>query len=251
MQRQKRIITAFCELSDIHDRDFETDHYARLLTNHSVQLLDFDDAGLLLAQKDGRLTEAGATTETVRRLQRLQLRLGDGPGIESAHTYDPVCGSDFRSESRWKPLQAAVLNAGFMAVHALPLQVSGQKIGSLSLFRRRVGPLGDRDQNLGEALVHVATRCLLLKKSIEKCEKLNAQLQTALNSRVVIEQAKGILAERSGNTLTSTFEAMRAFARRDRRQLRDIAKAIIDDCPSVSELMGPRPTEQRVVHRGH
>jgi hypothetical protein len=238
MHREARLAAAFFELSDIHNRDFDMTSYAHLLAGHSVQLLNVDAAGLLLSEEDGQLEATGATTDAARLLQLIQLRLDEGPGIDSVRTQRPVSVPDLRSDPRWGAFRTAVLNAGFAAVHAVPMQVRGDVIGSMSLFRRRAGGLSEDDLALGESLVHVATNCMLLNRAVGKGEKLSGQLQTALNTRVAIEQAKGILAERRGSTLDSAFELMRAFARHDRRQLTEVAHAVINGSPSVSSLTG-------------
>jgi hypothetical protein len=245
MHRETRLVAAFYELSEVHNRDFSIASYGHLLTRQSVKLLNVDAAGLLLIDDDGKLKENGATTDVARLLDGIQLRLDAGPGIESIRTHAPVSVPDLRSEPRWGAFRTAVLNAGFAAVHAVPMQAYGEAIGSVSLFRRRAGALSEGDLALCGALVHVATSFLLLKRIIGGAEKLSGQLQTALHTRVAIEQAKGILAERRGSTLDSAFELMRAFARHDRRQLTEVAHAVIEGSPSVSSLSNSPAKPQR------
>jgi GAF domain-containing protein len=244
MPHEQRLATAFTELSDVHNRDFSAASYMHLLARHAVRLVNVDAAGLLLVQEDGRLEAVGATTDAVRILQLIQLRIDDGPGVDSLRTRAPSTVTDLRSEVRWGTFRTAVLNAGFAAVHAVPMGMRGDAVGSLCLFRRRAGALTEDDLAVAEALVQVATACLLLKLAAGKADKLSGQLQTALSSRVAIEQAKGILAERRGTTVDLAFEMMRSFARHDRRQLKEVACAVVAGSATVSSL-ADSPVEKR------
>jgi GAF domain-containing protein len=245
MRNDQRLVAALLELSDVHKGDFDEASYAHSLARWLVQLLDVDAAGLLLAGDNGQLEAVGATTDTVRLLQLIQLHLDDGPGLDGLRTRKPVTVPDLRSELRWGTFRTDMLNAGFSAVHAVPLQLRGDTVGSICLYRRRAGELSGDDLSLGDALMQVATACLLLRRGLGKADKLTSQLQTALNTRVAIEQAKGILAGRRGGSLDSAFELMRSFARHERSGLNDVAQAVIEGSPSVASLTSSRVTEPR------
>jgi GAF domain-containing protein len=235
MRREIGLHAALFELADIRT-DFDTDSYASLLTGHSVRLLDTDAASLLLTGEDGTLHEHGATSNTVRRLQVLQLHLDSGPGLDTIRTADPVCAADLHSETRWARFRTASLHSGFAAVHSVPLRVREETVGSLCLYRNRAGSLTDEHRAQAELLAHVATTYLLLQRTIRTSETLSRQLQSALHSRVAIEQAKGLLAGRRGSTIADALDVMRTFARHDHRRLDEVAHAIIDGSPSVSTL---------------
>jgi GAF domain-containing protein len=240
MDRETSIVTAFVELSDIHVQDFAIDDYADLLVRHSIGLLGADAASLLLIAEDHRLYEYGATAAEVRDLQLHQVRRDAGPSVESFRSGRPVGSPDVHSDPRWAELSGTLANTGFAAIHAIPLRIHDDVIGSITLFRLRTGALTEDELVLAEALAHVATSCLLLRRTLTTHDVLGKQLQKALSSRVAIEQAKGILAERRGITLVGAFELMRAFARRDRILLDKVAHAVIDGSPQVSELTFPR-----------
>jgi GAF domain-containing protein len=236
MGREQRLALAFKELADILVSDFRVEEYLEAFTRHCVQVLDVDAAGVLLTVKDERLEVVCATTEKTRLLELLQLTANQGPGVESARTGQCVSAADLRSDTRWDEFTPAALNAGFAAAHAIPLRLRGEVIGTLNIFRRRAGALSKDDEALSRALAEAATAGLLCKRAIEKAETLSAQLGTALTTRLVIEQAKGILAERRESTLDDAFELMRSFARNDRRKLSEVARAIVDGSPTVIEL---------------
>jgi GAF domain-containing protein len=242
MHREIGLSAALFELSDIHVDDFDASSYTQLLVEHSTRLLHADAASLLLTGEDGALYEQGSTSTTARRLQLLQMRLHAGPGVDSVRTALPVCAPDLHSDAPWPQFRQAALNAGFAAVHTLPLRVREDVIGSMSLFRHRAGGLSDDELAMAESLVHVATAFLLLNRAMRKSEILSRQLQSALNTRVAIEQAKGILAGRRGSTLAGALDVMRTFARHDHRQLDEVAHAVIDGSPSVSTLSICRKT---------
>jgi GAF domain-containing protein len=229
MGREQRLALAFKELADILVADFSVEEYLVALTRNCVQVLDIDAAGVvLLTVKDERLEVVCATTEKAHLLQLLQLTANQGPCVESAHSGQRVSAADLRSDTRWNEFTPAVLNAGFAAAHAIPLRLRGQVIGTLNLFRRRAGALSKDDQALSQALAEAATAGLLCRRAIDEAETLSAQLGNALTTRVVIEQAKGILAERRESTVDDAFELMRSFARKDRRKLSEVARAIVD-----------------------
>ncbi|GLY69246.1 GAF and ANTAR domain-containing protein [Amycolatopsis taiwanensis] len=244
MSQEQRLAAAFIELSDVHHPDFDADRYAHLLARHSVNLLDVDAAGWLLANDSGDLATAGGTTDSVHLLQIMQLRGGTGPAVESFHTHRLLTVTDLATEQRWETFGCAARDAGFRALHAMPLQQQNETIGALCLFRQRPQILTEDELAVGNALVQVASTCLLLKRARDKAVKLSAQLQTALNSRVAIEQAKGILAERRGTSLDHAFELMRTFARRNRRRLNEVAGAVVTGSPTVavlSQTSGDKP----------
>lgn len=237
MCQEQRLAAAFTELSDVHRQDFDADTYADALARHSVDLLHVDAAGWLLAGENGQLETAGARTDAVRLLQVIQLRTGEGPAVESFRTHHAVTIGDMAADGRWEAFRTAVRGAGFAGVHALPLHLRGETVGAVCLFRRQAGELTRDELAIGTALVRVATGYLLLRRAVGKAEKLSQQLQTALNSRVTIEQAKGILAERRGTSLDNAFEMMRAFARHNRRRLNDVACAVVTGSPTVTSLI--------------
>jgi GAF domain-containing protein len=236
MGREQNLALTFNKLADILVREFNVEEYLNALTTNCVRVLDVDAAGVLLTLDNTRPELVCATTEAARLLGVLQVTANEGPSVETARTGQAITASDLRSEQRWSKFTPAVLNAGFAAAHAIPLRLRGQLIGALYLFRRRAGPLSREDQALGQALAEAATAGLLSKRALEDAETLANQLKSALTTRVVIEQAKGMLAARRESTLDDAFEVMRSFARNDRRLLSEIALAVVNGSPTVTAL---------------
>ncbi len=253
MGRDVELAKAIIELSGVRHRPFDEARYARDLVRHSSRLLDADAAGVILADANGRLGTVIASSETARLLQIIQLHYDAGPSIVSYRTRRPVSVTDLSTEEcEGDIFRSATLNAGFPAVHALPLLVTGEIIGSLILFRRRAGELGADDHTVGKALASMATTYLLAERAFGKADRLAAQLENALRSRVVIEQAKGILAERHDLPMNSAFETMRSFARNSRRRLEEVARAVVENKPDIAQLTKRRSvpvTYPRSTHR--
>ncbi|GLZ38201.1 transcriptional regulator [Actinokineospora sp. NBRC 105648] len=220
----------FVELADTLVDDFDVIEFLHVLVDRSVELLGIDGAGILLATADGDLHMVASSNEAVRDLELFQLRDGDGPCLTAYRTGEPVFRPDLSdgppSEARFA---RAAATAGYRAVHALPMRLRSETIGALNLFRARPGKLDELSARTAKALVGVATIGLLQARSIRSHEVVTEQLQHALTSRVVIEQAKGVLAERMGVDMTSAFNMLRGSARSQNRRLSDLAQTIVAD----------------------
>src|SRR6266699_1835101 len=237
----------FVELTDTMVAGFDVIDFLHVLTDRSVQLLDVSAAGLLLADPRGELRVVAASSEAVRMLELFQLQNDQGPCLDCFRAGRPVAAADLSAEAqRWPRFAAAAQQAGFAAVQALPMRLRDQVIGALNLFRAVPGAFDPADIRIGQALADVATISLLHERSMRHSDTLTEQLQTALNSRVIIEQAKGKLAERLGVGMDQAFSVLRDRARGSNRRLSDLARAFIDGTES---LTGPDPGRPRPARR--
>ena len=224
----------FVELTDTLVADFDMIDFLHVLTDRSVKLLDVSAAGLLLADPRGELRVVAASSEAARLLELFQLQNDQGPCLDSFRTGQPVSAADLDAEvQRWPRFAAAARLSGFAAVQALPMRLRDQVIGALNLFRASPGAFAPGDVRVGQALADVATISLLHERSLRHSDTLNEQLQAALNSRVVIEQAKGKLAERLGLNMEQAFVLLRDYARNHNLRLADLAQAFIDGTQTV------------------
>jgi transcriptional regulator with GAF, ATPase, and Fis domain len=232
----------FVELTDTMVADFDVIDFLHVLTDRSVQLLDVSAAGLLLADPRGELRVLAASSEAARLVELFQLQNQQGPCLDCFRTGLPVTAADLAAaEQRWPRFAAAALQAGFGAVQALPMRLREQVIGALNLFRADAGAFAPEDVRVGQALADVATISLLHERNVRRSDTLNEQLQIALNSRVVIEQAKGKLAERLGLDMDQAFGLLREYARARNLRLSDLAQAVIDGTQAVTGLTTSRP----------
>jgi transcriptional regulator with GAF, ATPase, and Fis domain len=203
-----------------------------------------DAAGLMLADQRGQLRATAASTENARLLELFELQTDTGPCVDCFRTGSAVVNVDLlANEERWPRFAEAARAAGFIAVHALPLRLRTTVIGALNLFCARPGVLSRADVRTSQALADVATIGILAQRSAHQAELLAAQLQRALTSRVIIEQAKGILAERRQITVDQAFVLLRNHARADHLPLSELARDVAEGSSTASELLrGPDPT---------
>jgi GAF domain-containing protein len=227
----------FVELTDTMVAGFDMIDFMHVLTDRSVQLLDVSAAGLLLADPRGELRVVAASSEAARVLELFQLQSDQGPCLDCFRSGQPVMAADLAAAAqRWPRFAPAARAAGFAAVQALPMRLREQVIGALNLFRVGPGAFEPADIRVGQALADVATISLLQERSMRHSETLNEQLQAALDGRVIIEQAKGKLAERLGLEMDEAFNLLRDYARTSNRGLSDLAQAFIEGTETLTSL---------------
>jgi transcriptional regulator with GAF, ATPase, and Fis domain len=228
---ERRLAAAFVELADTLVDEFDVMDFLHRVTVRCAEVLGVSAAGVLLTDQRGALRVVAASTEETRLLELLQLQTDQGPCPECFHTGRPVAVPDLSSSiaiSRWPRFVAEARKAGFASVHAVPMRLRADVIGALNLFDGQPGALDEDTVRLGQALADVATIGLLQARAIRHRETLAEQLQTALNSRVVIEQAKGVVAERHHLDMEQSFSLLRGTARTGNRRLSELARAVVD-----------------------
>jgi transcriptional regulator with GAF, ATPase, and Fis domain len=232
----------FVELTDTMVAGFDVIDFLHVLTDRSVQLLDVSAAGLLLADPRGELRVVAASSEAARLLELFQLQNDQGPCLDCFRSGRPVEARDMATEAwRWPRFATVAQRAGFTAVQALPMRLRDQVIGALNLFRATPGAFDPAGVRVGQALADVATISLLHERSMRLSGALNEQLQVALNSRVVIEQAKGKLAERLDLDMDQAFGLLRQQARSRNLRLSDLAQAVIEGTETLTRPGAARP----------
>ena len=226
--REELIADTFVELADTLVAEFDVIDFLHTLVERAVALLDADAGGIMLADQRGGLEVLAASTHEVRLVELFELQNHEGPCLEAFRTGEAVTKHDL-SEMRtsWPQFTSRLEQAGFSSAQAVPMRLRDEVIGALNVFRVSPGALSDADMKLARALADVATVGLLQERSIRARERLAEQLQGALNSRVLIEQAKGVLAERSGLEVDEAFDAMRTYARRHGIPLHAVAQDIV------------------------
>ena len=177
-----------------------------------------------------------ASAEQVELLELLELQSEEGPCLDSYRTGVAVSSSDLSETEAWPRFRQAVLASGFRAVQALPLRLRGQVIGALNLFRVEPGVLASGELAVCQAIADVATIGLLQARAVREAQLLADQLSTALRSRVVIEQAKGVLAERSNVDMDTAFRVLRTYARRHNARLADVAADVVERRLDLSQI---------------
>jgi GAF domain-containing protein len=241
MSQQQQLARVFVELADTLVADFDVIDFLHLLTERCVELLAVDAVGILLTDQQDHLQLVAASTQEAKDLELFQLQSEQGPCLDCFATGQPVICADLGAHpQRWPVFAAGAAQAGFVAVHALPMRLRDQVIGALNLFSATPIGLDPDTAALCQAFADVATIGILSERAAREKDLLSQQLQIALNTRIIIEQAKGTLAERRGLSMDHAFNALRAYARNSNRKLADVALAVIDNDPNVTELSRPR-----------
>jgi transcriptional regulator with GAF, ATPase, and Fis domain len=236
--REEQLVDAFVEAADTLVDDFDVIEFLHTLARRCVELLDVDAAGLMLVDSRGQLHAAAASTESARLLELFELQSNAGPCMDAFRTGGQVVNADLAaSEERWPRFAEAAQATGFVSVHALPLRLRSTVIGALNLFVAHPRAFSDADVRTGQALADVATIGILAQRGLEQAELLGVQLQNALNSRVIIEQAKGVLSERHRISTDEAFVLLRAYARNHNLQLSELARQVADGSETAAELL--------------
>jgi transcriptional regulator with GAF, ATPase, and Fis domain len=228
---ERQLAEAFVALADTLVDDFDVLDFLHELAERCAEVLDVSAAGVLLTDERGLLRMVAASTEQTRLLELLQTQTDQGPCPECFHTGQPVIVADLSAPiaaKRWPRFVAEARQAGFVSVHALPMRLRTDVMGALNLFDTQAGALDEHTIQLAQALADVATIGLLQARAIRQREGLAEQLRTALKSRIVIEQAKGVIAERHHIAVDQSFSLLRSSARDSNRRLSELARAIVD-----------------------
>jgi GAF domain-containing protein len=226
--RAERASAAFVKLTDTLVADYDVVDLLHTLVEESVSLLDVAAAGLLLADPSGELQVVASTSEQSQLVEVLQLQAGAGPCVECYLTGAAVAVDDIAGLTKWLGFRQAALSQGFRSVHAVPMRVHGRTIGAMGLFGAQAGFLTKEDTAIGQALADVATISLMQERTIKEAVLVNEQLQLALNTRVLIEQAKGVIAHTAGVDMDAAFNLLRSHARANSQSLHATAGRIVD-----------------------
>jgi hypothetical protein len=236
--REAEVADAFVSLASSLANGYDVVDLLSQLTAECVRLLNVPAAGLLLADGLGVLHLLAASSERMRLLELFQLQRDEGPCRDCFHSGAPVSVPDLDEErERWPQFVPAALEAGFASVHAVPMRWRDEVLGSLGLFGTDVGALEPRDLALGQALADVATVALVQEQAAVDRIAVNDQLQQALTSRIVIEQAKGLLAQQGDLDMLTAFAILRRYARDHNRRLTDLAQEVVERKLSARELL--------------
>jgi len=226
--REQAVAALFVMLADTLVDDYDVVDLLDQLVAASVRLLGATAAGLLLDDQRGQLALIASSSEETRLLEIFQLQNNEGPCLDCVRGGAAVTSEDLAVDAaRWPVFVPEALKAGFRSVTAVPLRLRAEIIGGLNLFADTPGPVDDRDRQLAQALADVATIGILQQRAAHRTSVLAEQLQHALNSRVVIEQAKGVLAERNQIGMDAAFDALRKHARDHNLKLANVAEEVV------------------------
>ncbi|MCS5721034.1 GAF and ANTAR domain-containing protein [Herbiconiux sp. CPCC 203407] len=228
LSRDARLSAAFVKVADTLVDDYDVVDLLDTLVQVCTDLVDSDAGGLLITDPDGWLQLIASTNEEAEFVEVIQLNAGEGPCVESFKTGEGVTIPDISEEDRWPAFCAAALQQGFQSMHAFPLRLRGQTIGAMGLLSNTTGELSESNLAVAQALADVATIGILQERPLRDTTLVTDQLQRALDSRVIIEQAKGVIAAQTGANLHTAFAILRDYARSNHLNLSTVAEEVAE-----------------------
>ena len=206
---------------------YRVDESLTRLCDDVVAVLPAEGAGVMLEDDEGVLRFVVASNDTVREIERLQIQLDEGPCLHAYRTGEQVVCQDLETDEQFPRFAPAAMAAGLRAVYSFPMHHGDDRIGAFNLYDEQPAAFTDADREAGQALADVATAMILNARELQSSNQLASQLQRALDSRVVIEQAKGVLAERHGDDVGGAFDRLRRYARSTGRRLQEVARDVV------------------------
>lgn len=226
--REQALADTFVRLADTMVDDYDVADLLDQLVTACVHVLEVTAAGLLLDDQKGNLALVASSSQETRLLELFVLQNNEGPCLDCVRTGVAVVSDNLEEDrGRWPLFVPAAQMAGFQSVAAVPMRLRDQTIGALALFMNVPAPIPAANRRLAQALADVATIGILQQRSLHRSQALSEQLQTALTSRIAIEQAKGVLAERNKLTMDEAFDALRRYARDHNLKLTDVATSVV------------------------
>jgi GAF domain-containing protein len=236
--RERRINTAFVTVADTLTTDFDLVDLLHALVEQCTEILDTDAGGLMLVNSFGQLQLMTSTSEGADFVEMMQLNAGSGPCIDCFSTGVAISVPNIQSSGgKWPAFQKAAMQHGFHSAHATPMRLRGQIIGTMNLFSSKRGALNERDAAVAQALTDIATIGLLHDRILREGANLAEQLHRTHDSRVFIEQAKGMIAHSRSITMDDAFTAMRSHARNNKLTIRALAEGISARTVSVQSII--------------
>lgn len=228
MTRESEVVRSLVEMADTLVDDYDLIDLLTGLADRCVNVLGVAAAGVMLVSPGGNLGLVASSSETMHMLELFELQAQEGPCLDAFRTGERIEHEDLEADSgRWPSFSAAALREGFQSVSALPLRFRDVTLGALNLFSVTQAPMAEGDVIVARAFADLATLSIVQHRASAEAQRVNEQLSAALTSRVVIEQAKGVVAERAGVDLAEAFSRLRAYARDRNLRLTDVAEAAV------------------------
>ncbi len=227
LARRALTATTFVEIVDTLVDDFDVIDVLTVLASRCVELLEAAAAGILLADAEGHLRVIGASTEAIHVLELFQIQNDEGPCLDCFRSGAVIVVADLEFHSAWPRFATESVRAGYPSVCAVPLRLKDVTLGCLNLFMARPGALSPADVALAQALADVASIAVVQDQVTRQSAIREGQLQNALTSRIAIEQAKGMIAERAGVNMDEAFAKLRTYARSTNQRLTEVATGLV------------------------
>jgi GAF domain-containing protein len=231
------VVATLVELADNLVVDFDVIDVLTLVSHRCVEALDADAAGVMLSSPGGELQFVASSSESMKILELFQIQADEGPCVDSFRSGEAVVNHALSDpDERWPHFTPRALALGFRSVHSLPLRLRGRTIGALNLFRSEPGRLDATDVMYAQGLADIATITILQHQNALDASLLNNQLTGALESRIIIEQAKGMVAAATRCDVGQAFSRLRAHARNHNVRLTAVAQSVVSGETTLADL---------------
>ncbi len=245
MAREEQLLTAFIEFADTLVDEYDIVEFLQRLASRCVELVDVSEAGIMLAGGSGALHYAASSSERMRLIELFELQHDEGPCVDAYRTGKAVHSSlDPEADEHWPAFAPHSRAAGFQSVSALPMRLRSEVIGALNVFSSTARVLDSGDQMIAQSLADIATIGILQERALNDARIVTSQLEAALESRVIIEQAKGIVAERNHASIDAAFRQLRSYARNNNLHLSRTAQEIVAGTLSAAMLRPAQPPNE-------
>ena len=242
MARESILVATLVELADNLVDNYDVIDILTVMSHRCVEAIGVDAAGVMLALPGGELQFVASSSESMRVLELFQIQANEGPCVDCYTGGVAVVATTLTEpDERWPRFTPRALARGFHSVHCLPMRLRGRTIGALNLFRSSEGALDENDVVVAQGLADVATIAILQHQTSLNSRLLNDQLSSALNSRIIIEQAKGMISQATTCDMDEAFTALRAHARNHNERLTDVAARIVAGSLVIDDLARPLP----------
>jgi GAF domain-containing protein len=229
MTREADVVRSLVEMADTLVDDYDVVDLLTGLTDRCVNLLGVSAAGVMLVSPEGSMGLVASSSEAMRLLELFELQAQEGPCLDAFRSGQIVGHENLEAGSgRWPSFSATALQAGFQSALALPLRLRDVTLGALNLLSITRAPMNEADVVVARAFADLATLSIMQHRAATEAQRLNEQLSAALASRVIIEQAKGVISERTGVDLAEAFSRLRSYARNHNLRLTNVARAAVD-----------------------
>lgn len=237
MARESLLVATLVELADNLVDNFDVIDVLSVLSNRCVDAIDVDAAGVMLSSPGGELQYIASSSESMRVLELFQIQSDEGPCIDCFRDGRAIVNYELAdADELWPNFTPRAMAQGFRSVHCLPMRLRGRTLGALNLFRTSQGPLDENDVVVAQGLADVATIAILQHQTAQDAQTLNGQLSIALNSRIIIEQAKGMVSQTTKCDMDSAFGRLRVHARNHNLGLTEVARSVVDRRLAIVEL---------------
>lgn len=233
-----RLSDLFVEVADTLVDDFDLIDFLHHVATNAAEITSSTAVGLMLDDHEGNLRFMAASSEDARLLELFQLQNSEGPCLDAHDTGEEVADIMIEeSTERWPVFAPRAIELGLRSAHCFPLRLRDQVIGAMNTFRAEALPMNPEERRVARALADLATIGLMQERALRRAEELTEQLQFALNSRIVIEQAKGAVARTLDVGVDDAFGVLRGYARQHRLRLTDVARDVVADRAALQALV--------------